>query len=106
MAASGKLAFSSFTTPGKGVLIVFTDEDLRLGTATRRVLGPARDLVTRVARAERFTGKSGASLDIVAPASVKVARLIVVGIGKGDLHARDVVKLGGIAMGKIPNSAG
>ena len=106
MAVSGKLAFSSFTSPAKGVLIVFTDEDLRLGTATRGVLGPARDLITRVARAERFVGKSGASLDIVAPASVKVARLVVIGIGKGDLKARDVVKLGGIAMGKIPSSAG
>jgi leucyl aminopeptidase len=105
MAGSGKLGFSAFAAPSKGVLIVFTDEDLRLGSATRNVLGSARDLVTRVARAERFSGKSGTSLDIVAPASLKVARLTVLGIGKGELKPRDVVKLGGIAMGKIPSSA-
>jgi leucyl aminopeptidase len=105
MAGPGKLGFSAFATPSKGVLIVFADEDLRFGTATRGVLGSARDLVTRVARAERFTGKSGTSLDIVAPASLKVTRLMVLGIGKGELKPRDAVKLGGIAMGKIPSSA-
>jgi leucyl aminopeptidase len=105
MAGPGKLAFGPFAAPSKGVLIVFTDEELRLGAATRGLLGSARELLARVARAERFTGKSGASLDIVAPAGLKVSRLVAIGIGKGDLKARDAVKLGGVAMGKIPGSS-
>jgi leucyl aminopeptidase len=105
MAGPGKLGFSPFATPSKGVLIVFTDEDLRFGTATRGVLGSARDHLTRIARVERFTGKSGTSLDVVAPASLKVARLVALGIGNGELKSRDMVKLGGVAMGKIPGSA-
>jgi leucyl aminopeptidase len=105
MAGAGKLGFSPFAMPSKGVLIVFTDENLRLGAATRGVLGSARDLLVRIARAERFAGKSGATLDIVAPAGLKVARLVAVGIGKGELKSRDVVKLGGVAAGKVPGSA-
>ena len=70
---------------------------------TRSVLGSATDLVARAAKAERFTGKSGSALDLVAPAGIKASRLIVIGTGKAaDRKLHDVVKLGGIAMGRIP----
>jgi leucyl aminopeptidase len=105
MAGPGKLGFAPFAAPAKGVLIVFTDETLRLGAVTRGLLGEARDLVPRIARAERFTGKNGASLDIVAPAGLKVARLVAIGVGKGEPRPHDAMKLGGIAMGKVPASA-
>jgi hypothetical protein len=36
------------------------------------------------AKSERFTGKSGSALDIVAPAGLKATRLIVIGTGKAD----------------------
>jgi len=85
---------------------VFCDDALRLGTVTRGLLGPAAALVARAAAADRFKGKSGSSLDLVAPADLKVARLVVVGCGKpGDMKRKDFVKLGGTAMGKVPSSA-
>ena len=60
----------------------------------------------RAAAADRFTGKSGSSLDIVAPAGLQVARLTVMGVGKaGKLKSQDFVKLGGAAMGKVPSRA-
>src|SRR5262249_51848506 len=89
----------------KGVLIVFTAEGLRLGEASRAALGSARDLLTRLGRAERFTGKSGSSLDIVAPAGLKVSRLIFIGTGKDAPKPNEFVKLGGMAKGKIRASA-
>jgi leucyl aminopeptidase len=62
--------------------------------------------VTRAAAAERFKGKRAATLDIVAPNGLEVSRLMVVGVGKvRELKARDFVKLGGVAMGKLPKSA-
>jgi leucyl aminopeptidase len=105
MAGGVKLAFAPIAAPSKGVLVVFVGDGVRLGSATRRVLGAAGDLLARVARAEQFTGKNGAILDIVAPAGLKVSRLVVLGTGKEDLKARDFLKLGGIAMGKIPAAA-
>src|SRR5881397_2071301 len=101
-----KLEFAPLSTPPKGVLIVFCDEALKFGSATRQHLAPTGDLVSRAAAAERFKGKSGSCLDIVAPSGLEVARLVVVGVGKiRDLKARDFVKLGGVAMGKVPKSA-
>src|SRR5262249_34973981 len=106
MADGPTVGFSSFSLPTTGVLVVFCDEGLRLGNVTRRLLGPAAALVARAAAADRFKGKSGSSLDLVAPGDMKVARLVVVGCGKpADLKRKDFVKLGGIAMGKVPTAA-
>ncbi len=105
MAAALKFGFTSFARP-RGVLIVFCEDNLKFGPATQRALSPLGEVVRRAAAADRFTGKNGASLDIVAPSGLNVPRLVVVGIGKeSELKSRDLVKLGGIAMGKLPTAA-
>jgi len=102
-----KIDFSGFLAPTRGVFVIFCDESLKLGATTRKALGDAVDVVARAATADRFKGKLGSSLDIVAPAGLRAARLVVVGCGKvGDLKAKDYVRLGGIAAGKIPSAAG
>src|SRR5947209_8166013 len=106
MSAVPKLGFGVFAAPQKGVLIVLSDDALSLGPATRKALGKAADLVQRAAKAERFTGKSGTSLDLLLPEGLKVDRLVVLGIGKAsEFKAKDALKLGGAAMGKAPKSA-
>ncbi len=49
MAEGPTIAFVPFATPSSGVLVVFCDEGLKLGSNTRRLLGPAADLVARAA---------------------------------------------------------
>jgi leucyl aminopeptidase len=101
-----KLGFGPFAAPAKGVLIVFSDDGVKLGSATIKALGPAAGLVARAAKAEGFTGKSGAALDLVVPEGLKADRLVVIGAGKvSRLDAKDFLKLGGLAMGKTPASA-
>jgi leucyl aminopeptidase len=101
-----KLGFSPLATAPKGVLVVFCDDGLKFGPATRKALGPATDLVARAAKAERFTGKNGSALELIVPEGLKVTRLAVIGVGKpGELKQNDYVKLGGVAMGKLPTSA-
>ena len=101
-----KLDFAPFSTPAKGVLVLFCEEGLKFGSAARKALDPTGDLITRAAAADRFKGKNGSALDLVAPAGLDVSRLVIVGVGKPrDLKPQDFVKLGGIAMGKIPSSA-
>jgi leucyl aminopeptidase len=100
-----EIDFTSLHQP-RGVLVAFCAEGLKFGPATQRILGPSGDLCRRAAAADRFTGKTGSSLDILAPTGLSVPRLIVVGIGKErDLKDRDFVKLGGAALGKVPASA-
>jgi leucyl aminopeptidase len=101
-----KLGFGPFTAPTKGVLIVFCDDGLKFGPATAKALRPATDLVARAAKAERFTGKNGSALALVVPEGLKVAGLVVIGAGKtADLKQKDFLKLGGLAMGKMPAAA-
>ena len=76
------------------------------GLRRRRRSSPVSDQFRRAAASDRFTGKSGSSLELIAPPGLDVPRLIVVGTGKErDLKDRDLVKLGGVAMGRVPRAA-
>ena len=98
--------FGPLKPPAKGVLVVFCGEGLTFGSATARAIAPARDLLRQAAAAERFTGKNGAALELAVPAGLKADRLIVLGLGKsGTLAPKDVLKFGGIAMGRLPAGA-
>jgi leucyl aminopeptidase len=100
-----KVGFTAFA-PLRGVLVVFCGENLRFGPACQKALSPIGDLVRRAAAADRFTGKNGSTLDIVVPSGLSLPRLIVIGTGKeSELKPRDIVRLGGIAMGKLPAAA-
>ncbi len=105
MPAALKFGFAPFARP-RGVLVVFCEENLKFGPATQRTLAPLGDLVRRAAAADRFTGKQGSSLDLIAPSGLNISRLVVIGVGKeSELKPGDIVKLGGTAMGKVPGSA-
>ena len=102
MADAVKVGFVPFSTVPRGVLVVFCDDALELGPATRKTLGGAANLVARAADTNRFKGKSGSTLDILAPQDLKVSRLIVIGAGKlSAIKDNDFLKLGGTAAGKL-----
>jgi len=106
MSDAVKLGFAPVALPAKGVLIVLTDESLKFGAAARRLLAPVEAQIRRAAQSEQFKGKNGAALELIAPEGLKVSRLVVLGVGKAaDLKSRDMVKLGGAAMGRIPATA-
>src|SRR5260370_10518424 len=97
-----KVGFVPFSAAPRGTLVVFSDDALKFGAATRKALGPAADLVGRAAATNQFKGKSGATLDILAPEGLKASRLIVVGAGKlSAIKDNDFLKLGGAAAGKL-----
>ncbi|HWV52413.1 leucyl aminopeptidase [Pseudorhodoplanes sp.] len=103
MAGALKIGFSSFSAPENGVLAVFAGPDLKFGPGTRALLAPAADLIARAAAADGFKGKSGSALDLIAPAGLKVSRLIVIGVGAD--KPDDAVKLGGSTFGRAPATA-
>jgi leucyl aminopeptidase len=97
-----KVGFVPFSTAPRGILVIFCDDMLKFGAATRKALGSAANLVTRAAATSQFKGKSGSTLDILAPEGLKVSRLIVVGVGKlSALKDSDFLKFGGVAAGKL-----
>ena len=86
--------------------MVFCDDTLKFGAATRKALGTAANLVRRAAETGNFKGKSGSTLDILAPEGIKVQRLIVIGAGKASAtKEKDFLKFGGLAAGKLNASS-
>src|ERR1700759_1897287 len=102
MSDAVKVGFVPFSAASRGILVVFCDASLKLGSAAHKALGAGADLVGRVAAANRFKGKSGSTLDILAPQGLKASRLIVVGVGKlSAIKNDDFLKLGGVIAGKL-----
>jgi leucyl aminopeptidase len=97
-----KVGFVPFPTAPRGILVVFCDDTLKFGAATRKALGDATDVVGRAAATNQFKGKSGSALDILAPEGLKALRLIVIGAGKlSAIKDYDFLKLGGTVAGKL-----
>src|SRR5487761_2255651 len=97
-----KVGFVPFSAAPRGILVVFCDDAMQFGAATRKMLGAAVSLVRRAAETNRFKGKSGAALDLLAPEGLKAKRLIVMGVGKlAALKDNDFLSLGGAAAGKL-----
>ena len=102
MSDAVKVGFVPLSAAARGTLVVFCDEALKLGAATRKALGSAADLVNRAAAAAEFKGKNGATLDLLEPDGIKIQRLIVVGVGKpSELKEKDFLKFGGALAGKL-----
>jgi leucyl aminopeptidase len=97
-----KVGFVTFSSATGGILVVFCDDTLAIGPATRKALGAAAGLIKAAAETNQFKGKNGSILDILAPEGLKARRLIVVGVGKlGELKENDFLKLGGTLAGKL-----
>jgi leucyl aminopeptidase len=103
MARAPKIVFASPDSGLNPVVVLFAGEGLTLPPAAAR-LGPAFPaLLTTAAEGEGFKAKKGEKLDLVAPAGVPAARVVVVGLG-GDREreSRDFVLLGGKVGGLLP----
>jgi leucyl aminopeptidase len=105
MSDAVKVGFVPFSAASRGIFVVFCDDALKFGAVTRKALGSAAGLVARVASENRFKGKSGSVLDILAPQGLKASRLIVVGAGKlSSVKEQDFLKWGGAIAGKLRGS--
>src|SRR4051812_22831483 len=79
---SATIQFGPAVLPRKGVFVVFCGPNLAFGQVSQKVLAPVADLVARAASADHFTGKNNSALELVMPAGTKLARLMVIGLGK------------------------
>ena len=102
MSDAVKVGFVPLSTSARDTLVVFCDDALKLGPASRQVLGTAAERIERAAAAVEFKGKSGAAMELLEPEGMKIHRLIVIGAGKpSDLKAKDFLKFGGVLTGKL-----
>ncbi|PPD44132.1 MAG: leucyl aminopeptidase, partial [Methylocystis sp.] len=93
-------------------LVVFAGTELALAERAAALLKDAKAQIDRAAAAARFKGKSGSSLEILAPVGVPASRLLVVGVGAAgsddsDKPAKfeDFLSLGGQTAAKLGQGA-
>ena len=91
-------------------LVLFAGENLAMSAATRDAgLAPALKAIERAAAVAKFKGKTGSTLDILAPQGLSVGRLLIFGtaprsedgLPDAETTASRRVSLGGIALGKL-----
>ena len=102
MSDAVKVGFVPFSAAPRGILVVFCDDGLKFGAASRKALGTAANTIKRAAATNQFKGKSASTLDILAPKGIRAQRLIVIGAGKpSSLKEKDFLKFGGLIAGKL-----
>ncbi len=101
MSAAVKISFGPLSAPKGGAYVVFVGADMKPGAAVTAQAGDLEPLIRQAAKAANFKGAQRTALDILAPAGLDAARLIVVGVAPGkDNAALDFVMLGGFVFGK------
>lgn len=103
MSRAPRISFASLDSVLHPNVILFVGDDLGLPAAAGR-LGPAfPELFQSAATIERFTGKAGSALDLLAPAEVPASRVIVIGTGSAsDREKGDWATLGGKVFSRVP----
>jgi leucyl aminopeptidase len=101
-----QFTFAAAAAVETGALVVGATEGPELLPAAAKAERASRGAVGRALAASRFTGKPGQSVEILAPAGLKVSRLIVVGLGKAaDFDAAAAEELAAGALGRIKGGA-
>jgi leucyl aminopeptidase len=93
-------------------LVVFAGNDLALPARAKALLKDAQAQIDRAAGAAKFKGKSGSSLEILAPVGVPASRLLIMGVGTGGADdaekatkSDDYLALGGQTAAKLGQGA-
>jgi leucyl aminopeptidase len=77
-----KIAFAAPAIPASGAYAVTVLDGAQLSAAARALDAAAEGALTRAIKASRFNGARGQVLEVLAPAGLGLARILLVGIGK------------------------
>ena len=101
-----RIAFAAPTARTAGTLVVAVNQDKRLSPSAAAVDEATGGAIGRAIAGSRFTGKSGEILEILAPAGIDSARVLLLGLGKAaELSDLDLESAGGKLVGRL-NSLG
>ena len=102
MSEGVKIVFGALTPPKGGAYVVFVGADLKVAPAVAALIGDAEGLIREAAKAAHFRGAQRTALDILAPAGIAAARLLVIGVAPGKDGAPSISRrLAGLRSGKL-----
>ncbi len=97
-----RIAFAAPTVKTSGTLVVTVGDEKRLSASAAAVDEATGGAVGRAIAGSRFTGKKGQLLEILAPAGLDSARVLLLGLGKpAELTELDLEKAGGQLVGQL-----
>jgi leucyl aminopeptidase len=101
------ISFANLSLPQEGVAVVFAEEGPKLAPAAKDLDKASKGLLSRAANISGFKGKKETTIDLLAPAGLKFARLVLMGVGKtADYTAEDWLNLGGTVRGLLTGKEG
>ncbi|MGI9382898.1 MAG: leucyl aminopeptidase [Methyloligellaceae bacterium] len=96
------ISFSAIRIPDSGVVVVLAGEGLKLSPAAKALDAKSDGQISRAAKISRFTGRKGSALDLLVPAGLGLARLVVAGVGDtAKYEEKDWLALGGALRAKL-----
>lgn len=103
MSAKFEISFSKSAKLSSGLAILLKTSEA--DTAAGADIADPAGVIAKASKIARFSAKSLAALDLVAPEGAPVERIIVLGLGKpADLTVHDWLKAGGSAASRIKNT--
>ena len=97
-----KTTFSSLSIPKKGTAVLLAGKNGTLGSIAKGLDDASGGAVSRAIKAADFSSEQGAFLEILAPANLKLDRIIVAGISSDEtISMHDWERLGGGLFGKL-----
>ena len=101
------ISFADLGPAQEGVAVVLAEEGPKLAATAKDLDKTAKGLLSRATQVAGFKGKKETSVDLLVPAGLKLARLVLLGIGKGaDYKPEDWLNLGGIIRGLLSGKEG
>jgi leucyl aminopeptidase len=101
------ISFANLNLPQEGVAVVLAEEGPKLAPAAKDLDKASKGLLTRASTISGFKGKKDTTVDLLAPAGLKFARLVLLGTGKtADYTAEDWLNLGGTVRGFLTGKEG
>jgi leucyl aminopeptidase len=95
----------SFVNPNarsEGVVVVFAEQGPKFSAAAKDFDKASKGLLSKAAKIAGFKGKKKSSVDLLAPATLDAARIVLVGLEKpGDYGSEDWLNLGGAVRGML-----
>jgi leucyl aminopeptidase len=100
-----KISFTDERLPNKACLILAVTEGPKWGKAAKALSKKTDGQLEALAETNRFTGKKGETLTLIAPAGLTTPRLVLVGLGdEKNLTEQSVEEAGGSAYTALPVS--
>ena len=101
------IKFSGSAVPKSGNLVLTVAAGPELGSLGAQIDSQTDGQLKRAMAAAKFEAKRDSTLELIAPAGLKIDRLLLVGVGKPeDLGEYDLEKIGGAIAGRVAAASG